>query len=83
MSDPVMMALIGAAQAVIVVGVNALVAFRGRAESTKEHEQTQQAVQATHNEINGRMTELLVAAKAQGAQDQRDETRQDARDAKR
>ena len=83
MSDPVMMALIGAAQAIIVVGVNALVAFRGREESKKEHAVTQQAVQATHQEINGRMTELLIAAKAQGAQDQRAETRQDARDAKR
>ena len=83
MSDPVLMALIGAGQAVIVVAVNALVALKGRVESKKEHEQTQQAVAATHQEINGRMTELLVAAKAQGAQAQREETRQDIRDAKK
>ena len=37
----------------------------------------------THLAINGRMQELIEASKAQGAQDQRAETRQDARDAAR
>jgi hypothetical protein len=33
----------------------------------------------THKAINGRMTELIEASKAQGAQDQRAETRADER----
>lgn len=35
----------------------------------------------THAAINGRMDELVVAAKAVGAQEQRTQTRQDAKDA--
>lgn len=34
----------------------------------------------THQAINGRMDQLVAASKAQGAADQRAETRQDAKD---
>lgn len=47
-------------------------------EAHKDISAVTQKVEDTHKDINGRMTELLAAAKAQGAQDQRDEMRQDS-----
>lgn len=88
MSDPVLITIIAGVQATVITVINAAVALRSRKQSQEEHLETRAAVEnvtakveATHNEINGRMTELLVAAKAQGAQDQRAETRRDAKDA--
>jgi hypothetical protein len=88
MSDSVLITIIGAITTTITVSINAAVVLRSRKQSQEEHLETRAAVldvtakvEATHNEINGRMTELLVAAKAQGAQDQRAEIRRDAKDA--
>lgn len=57
-------------------------AERNHAEVKAEVTAVAQKVDETHKEINGRMSQLLIAAKAQGAQDQRAETRQDAKDEK-
>jgi hypothetical protein len=85
MSDPVLVAMIVAAQGAVVAWINS----RNHASTKKAIELVDAKVDLvdtkvvdTHSAINGRMTELIEASKAQGAQDQRMETRTDAREAK-
>ena len=79
MSDPVWVAIIAAAQAVIIAGVNALVSSRNRQATKQQVAGISDQVKETHAQIDGRMEQLIVASKAQGAQDQRAEDRQDAK----
>jgi hypothetical protein len=83
MSDPVIMAIIGAVTTVI----NSLIARANHADTIQRTDVVRdkidavdQKVESTHVAINGRMTELLSATNAQGRQEQRAETRQDAKD---
>ena len=81
MSDPVWLAIIGAVQATVIVVINKAFGDR-RAKNTQDRVQGVSAqVETTHKQIDGRMDQLIVASKAQGAQDQRAEDRQDAKDA--
>ncbi len=74
-----MVAIIVAAQGTIIALINAYIAARNHRDSKDAIAAVDAKVVDTHVAINGRMDQLLKAAKAQGAQDQRDETRQDAK----
>jgi hypothetical protein len=77
-SDPVIISIVVLFQGVCTTAIGAWVAIHNRNESAKEHEETKTLVTRTHNEVNGRMSELLLATKAQGRQDERNEVRDDA-----
>jgi predicted Holliday junction resolvase-like endonuclease len=79
MTDPVMITIVMAVQGIVVTGINAYIAIRNHMETKETLTEVSRQVDDTHREINGRMTELLVAAKAQGAQDQRNQAREDAK----
>ena len=70
MSDPVIIAIIVAASTII----QAAIAKSNHADTVKRTEAVEKKVDDTHTAINGRMDQLLIAANAQGRQDQRDET---------
>lgn len=80
MTDLVTISIVGMIQVVLVAGINAVVAWRNHIDTKEKIASVAEQVDTTHKQIDGRMSELLVAAKAQGAQDQRAETRQDAKD---
>ena len=77
MSDPVIISMISATQVIIL----AIIAARNHSETRKSVQAVNDKVEITARSIDGRMDELVVASKAQGAQEQRDETRKDAKDA--
>jgi hypothetical protein len=77
MSDPVLIA--------IIVGVStciqSAIATLNHNDAVKRSEKVEAKVDETHKSINGRMDQLVAASNAQGRQEQRAETRQDAKDA--
>lgn len=77
-SDPLAISIVVCVQGVITTVIGAWVAVHNRSESAKEHQETKELVTRTHDEVNGRMSELLKATKAQGRQDERNEIREDA-----
>lgn len=80
MSDPVMISMIAAVQGVVIVLINK---FLGEQRATVLKEQVkavEDKVDATHQTIDGRMEQLIIASKSVGAQEQRAEDRQDAND---
>lgn len=80
MSDPVLISIIAAVQGVAIVLINKLFGDQ-RANDLKDQVQAVDAkVDETHKTINGRMEQLIVASKAVGAQDQRNDDRNDARE---
>lgn len=83
MSDPVMISLIVGVQGVLTTALGLVIAQRNRGQSAREHGETKLLIEVTQKQLNGRLEQLLMAARAEGRQSQRDETRQDAKDAKR
>jgi hypothetical protein len=80
MTDPVALGIIAAIQVIILAGINAIVASRNHADTQKSVKAVEVKVAETQHTIDGRMGELIAASKAQGAQDQRQETRADAKE---
>jgi hypothetical protein len=76
-SDPVIMAIIGAAATTIQV----YIANRNHADQKARTQAVSDKVDRTAKAIDGRMDQLVTASNAQGRQEQRAETRQDERDA--
>jgi hypothetical protein len=75
----------GVTVALIVGGstiIQALIATLNHADTRILVQQVTDKVEATHTAIDGRMEQLIAASIAQGRQDQRAETRQDAKDSR-
>ena len=79
MSDGVMIALIVGVQGTIVALINAVIAAKNHTDTQASVKAVDEKVTETHAAINGRMDQLVEASKAQGAQDQRAETRAEAK----
>ena len=77
MTDPVAITIVMAIQGVIVAGINGFIAIRNHAETKQDIAGVAGKLEQTKTEIDGRMSELLVAAKAQGAQEQLVTTRRE------
>ena len=78
MSDGIVVALIVAASAVL----QTIIATRNHTSTAEKVAKVGAKVDETAKAIDGRMEQLLIASKAEGAQQQRAETRQDAKDAR-
>lgn len=74
-----MIALIVGVQGTVVAIINAVIAAKNHTDTQASVKAVDDKVTDTHKAINGRMEELIIASKAQGAQDQRAETRADAK----
>ena len=82
MSDPVLIAIIAAVQTVAVVAINKAFGDQRAKKTQDQVSAVDSKVEQTHAQINGRMDQLITASRAQGAQDQRAEDREDAKGSK-